>query len=141
MTLDRPLSDIPWPDAELEGIANDYERVSLSLELCDGTLRTVYADGYIGYRLTGFWDEAVIAFAALHDDHPYIAECSRSITERQGENWLDSGSPRRNERRWSAQIIELSDGAELAIVAAAFSVAVPCEVVRPDNSDLSRCRR
>jgi hypothetical protein len=101
----------------------DYDCVSLQLKESDGTFRTVVARGYIGYRLVGSWDEIVIERAELHEQHPFIDDCVRSLNARLSSAWPDSGSEARNLRSWLVLMIHFSDGAVMAIVAAEFDAS------------------
>jgi len=112
------LATIRWADAELQSVTVDYDAVVLRVRESAGSVRTLRAEGYIGYKLVGFWDEVVIDRAELCDTHPGLDACVDSIERRLGASWLDSGNVARNGRRWFALLLHLSDGAVLEVFAA-----------------------
>lgn len=116
------LGKIRWADAELRGVNIDYDAVSLIIRESDGALKTLRADGYIGYSLVGFWDEVVIERAEISETHAGLDACVNSIRQRLGTRWLDSGNESRNARHWFALLVHFSDGAVLEIFAARLAV-------------------
>jgi len=116
------LAEICWPDAELQCVTVDYDAVVLRVRESAGSVRTLRAEGHIGYNLVGFWDEVVIDRAELSDNHPGLDACVERIQRRLGANWLDSGNVARNGRRWFALLLHLSDGAVLEVFAARLQV-------------------
>ena len=116
------LGKIRWPDAELQSVAIDYAAVSLRVRENDGAVKTLRAEGYIGYTLVGFWDEVVVERAEVSDRHPGLDACVESLRRRLGASWLDSGNEARNERRWTALMVHFSDGSVLEVFAARLLV-------------------
>jgi len=116
------LGRIRWTDAELRDIKIDYDAVSLRVQESDGVVRTLRAEGYIGYSLVGFWDEVVVVGAEVVDEHLGLDACIASLQRRLGASWLDSGNHARNERRWSALLVHFSDASVLEVFAARFLV-------------------
>jgi hypothetical protein len=122
---DHALNTVLWPDADIEGITIDYDVFSLSINESTGRSRTIRGLGYIGFRMLGVWDEMIVEKAELRSNHPLIQECVENMTKRLGTSWMESGSPARNSRNWSALIVHLGDGCELQVVAADFVTTHP----------------
>jgi hypothetical protein len=118
------LGKIRWADAEVQGVAIDYDAVSLRVKESNGAVRTLRAEGYIGYALAGFWDEIVVERAEIADEHPGLNACLESLRRRLGASWLDSGNEARNGRAWSAILVHFSDGSVLEVFAARVCVAL-----------------
>lgn len=119
--IESSITDVLWPDAMLELVSADYHSVALRVRESTGRIRTVRCNGYIGYKLLGFWDEAVIRSAELIESSSFIEQCVNDISGRLGEVWLDSGDRERNTRHWRALIVHLSDGASVQVAASQFS--------------------
>ena len=116
------MESILWPDASLEHVSVDYDAVVLQVRESTGQVKSVRCEGHIAFELSGFWDEVIIESAQLVSEHPAIDRAVRSIAQRLGDGWTDSGNEQRNTRRWMALVIDLSDGCAIEVVAAKFSV-------------------
>ena len=117
---EQALNKVLWADADIERITVDYDVLSILLNESTSIKRTIRALGYIGYRMIGVWDEMIVEKAELLKNHPFIDECVDSMKRRLGTDWIETGSPSRNTRGWSALIVHLLDGCTLEVVAAAF---------------------
>lgn len=113
---------VRWVDAEILGVAIDYDTVSLRVRESDGALRTLRAWGYIGYSMNGFWDELIVERAEVLDAHERLDSCVDGIRRRLGSRWLDSGSESRNSRQWFALLVHFLDGSVLEVFAARLTV-------------------
>jgi hypothetical protein len=129
------LYSVSWPDAELREILIDYDRVRLHVREGSGQLVEVIVMGYIGYGVTGFWDEVVIERVELERDHASISRCVASLRRRFGDGPSDSGSPARNAGEWFALLVHFIDGAVLEVVAASLNVI---RIGGPDPGDLTQ---
>jgi hypothetical protein len=116
------LTDILWPDAELDSASVDYDDVTITVRESTGRQRSIRCEGHIGYELCGFWDEVIVEHAELTEHDEIIERCIRELSQRLGTDWPETGNASRNDRSWKALIIHLSDGAALKIVAARFFV-------------------
>jgi hypothetical protein len=115
------LSDVLWDDAEIKSISVGYGEVRISLVESTGKNRAVLCRGYIGYQMTGFWDEMVVERAEVVGSDQFLQENIGNLQSRYGQELPDTGCPERNGRLWKILRIHLSDGAILKIVAAEFS--------------------
>ena len=116
------LSAVSWPDAVLERVTVDYDAVRLDLSQSTGVIWTVLCEGHIAIRMDGFWDEVIISHAELSWVDPVVEHAVRAVKQRFRGALPDSGSPLRNERRFGALFVHLSDGCHLEVVAARFTV-------------------
>jgi hypothetical protein len=116
-----PLSEVLWPDAEVQSISIDYHDISIQLVESTGRRLVVIGSGYIGYQLTGFWDEVVVERAELSNIDPFLDECLRRHSQAHGRHPSPSGDPTRNLGTWKVLIIHFSDGIQLRVAAAQFS--------------------
>jgi hypothetical protein len=126
---------VRWADAELQGVSIDYDAVSLRVRESCGSMVVLRAEGYIGYKLVGFWDEVVIVRAEVTADHLGLDECARSIEQRLGPRWLDSGSDSRNRRDFFALLVHFSDGSVLEVYAAQLRVESRSELSGTPSGD------
>lgn len=116
------FNQVLWADAELASIDITYDCLRIKLQESSGQMKLVSCLGYIGYESLGFWDEIVIAKAALHSSHELIDRCINSIQKRLGKPIPDSGCSYRNNKVWSLLQIQFIDGNELNVVMAEISV-------------------
>lgn len=105
--------NILWADAELLGIAVDYENLSLTLRESTGQVRRVVCEGYIGYQALGVWDEIVVVEARLDVVGPFLTRCIEELDRRLGADRLPSGSEARNGMTAMELTMVLSDGCEV----------------------------
>ena len=118
------INKVLWPDAELESLTVDYDSVKMRIEESNGFSKVVTCHGYIGFEGIGLWDEIVIETASIHHDHELIHRSLTSISNRHGENIIDSGSSARNLRDWSLLSIKFIDDSEVNVVMSRVSVEV-----------------
>jgi hypothetical protein len=104
-----------WADAELLGIAVDYENLSLVLRESTGRLCRAVCEGYIGYEAIGMWDEIVVTEARLNVEGPFLARCCEDLERRLGASRHTSGSEPRNRAAAMELIVVLSDGCEVRV--------------------------
>src|SRR5262245_55196071 len=71
--------NILWADAELLGVAVDYENLFLTLRESTGQVRRVVCEGYIGYEAIGVWDEIVVVEARLSVVGPFLTRCVEEL--------------------------------------------------------------
>lgn len=116
----QALTEVLWPDAEIESLAVDYDAVRIVLAESTGARREVQCFGYIGFRVVGFWDEVVVADAALFESAPFIDECLHSLEVRHTLVLPRTDSSDRNAGRWTLLQVTLSDGVNIQIVASRF---------------------
>lgn len=109
------LTKVVWPDAELLRIEIDYEDVKLHVREPTGQVRRVICQGYLGYELSGFWDEVVIVSAEVSNRGSYLDHCLDSIAKRLGISPLPTGSDIRNNGQPMQLILTLSDGCQLNV--------------------------
>lgn len=115
------VNEIYWPDAELSGVAVDYDTVKVSLACVDGVGRTISGQGYIAMSFAPCWDELVVSECAVSDN----SELQRSALARLETSAafrLDSGSTARNSRAFKTLSLVFADGSELVLVAHEFLV-------------------
>lgn len=112
---------ILWPDAEIKEVVVDYDSVKIVVREATGSVKEVRCEGYIGYRVIGFWDEVVVERAEIKESGEMTSKCIEQLNSRLGQNWIDSGSPARNGRSFAELKVILGDGALLEVVAAKFT--------------------
>jgi len=94
------LAEIRWADAELQRVTVDYDAVVLRVRESDGKVRTLRAEGHIGYSLVGFWDEVIIVRAELSHTHPGLDASGESLQRRPGAGFVvDAAAVERARRR------------------------------------------
>lgn len=108
-------SAILWADASLERIEADFSDLVIIISEDTGTRRQVRCSGYIGYRLSGFWDEVIIDYALVHRSHPFISECESKLSGSP-----ESGCPARASSNNRLLEIALIDGCRLWVCAGRF---------------------
>lgn len=116
------LNDVLWADAELEKMEIDYGNVRISITESTEREIKISFKGYIGYSLTGFWDEIVIEKFVLHENHPFLDSCTKELEKKYGKNLPPSGDDVRNKKEWLLSELCLSDGTSIFIVANAAEV-------------------
>ena len=109
------LSQVLWPDAELCRIEVDYSDLQLVVKESTGLVKQVTCEGYLGYELTGLWDEMIISSAELAKEGPFLDRCLESITRRLGVSPPPSGSEARNRERAMQFTLTFSDGCQLNV--------------------------
>lgn len=123
MTGRSSINGLIWADAELEGLAVDYDDVVISVtETATNTARHVRCRGYIGYQAIGFWDEVIVESAWLDPAHDFLSVCRQNLERRFPKGAPETGQHSRNKRAWTTLVIKLIDGAEMLVVASEFEV-------------------
>jgi hypothetical protein len=117
------MLDVLWPDAEIESLTFDYDRVRLMVREPTGRVVSVDAHGPVGLEVDGFWDEIIVADADLVENHPFAERCWDSVTSRTTDDPPPSGSPDRNMRSFLTLVVTLVDGCHVRIAAARFTSA------------------
>ncbi len=118
----KSINSVLWPDAEIDNLSIDYDTVSISLKESTGRKRIITCEGYIGYKVVGFWDESIVASGNVEYNHPFITECLGVVRAKYGDKAWPTGSPARNQNNWSLLRIELIDGIEILIVCSVMYV-------------------
>ncbi len=111
------LQDILWSDAEIEKIEIDYSDVIVTITESTNRERKIKFKGYIGYSVSGFWDEIVIDKCVIHENHDFLQQCILELEKKYGRNIPDSGDDFRNQKSWKLVEICLSDETSILIVA------------------------
>lgn len=127
------LHDVYWPDAAVRQVTYDHDvaRVLIGRDGLPGQDRlagmswVVIAEGLIGVRHIGMWDEMHVERATLHANHPFAAECWLEVVRLNGREPVPSGSPQRNTLSYLTLEIEFQDRAVLLLAAASFRVDRP----------------
>jgi len=114
------LSDVLWPDAELESVTIDYDAVVLLLTESTGIKRRIFCHGHLGMELPGFWDEVVVAQGEVLDQDPFLDRCQTAIQERFRNSPPATGNDDRNSKVSRLLRVTLGDGTELKVVASRF---------------------
>jgi hypothetical protein len=102
-------------DAELSRIEIDYDDLKLLVREESGATKRVTCEGYLGYELSGFWDEVIVASAAVTEGGSFLDRCLSGIARRVGATPLPSGSEARNRERAMQLVVTLSDGCQLHV--------------------------
>lgn len=109
------LAQVIWPDAELSRIEIDYEDLKLLVREGSGAVKRVTCKGYLGYELSGFWDEVIITAAEVTEGGSFLDRCLSGIARRLGVAPLPSGSEARNQERAMQLVVTLGDGCQLHV--------------------------
>jgi hypothetical protein len=109
------LAQVLWPDAELSRIEIDYDDLKLLVREESGAIKRVTCQGYLGYELSGFWDEVIIATAEVTGEGAFLNRCLSGIALRAGSAPLPSGSEARNRERVMQLVVTLGDGCQLYV--------------------------
>lgn len=118
--LGRGISDVLWPDAEIQGVVFNYDDVIVSVREPTGRQVDLRCLGHIGLSIEGFWDEVVVDSADLVATHPFMDRCLASLRERLGDDLPPTGSPSRDAQDFTTLVITLSDGARILCTASEF---------------------
>ena len=114
--IEAALRAVLWTDAELNGITVDYSDFSLLIRQGDDSLKRVVCEGYLGFELTGFWDEVVISKAEILESGSLLDRCAASLESRLGAKPLPSGSEERNRAVAVIFAVTFGDGCQLNVV-------------------------
>ncbi len=118
------LAQVIWPDAELSRIEIDYDDLKLLVREASGTVKRVTCEGYLGYELSGFWDEIIVASAEVTEGGSFLDRCLSGIARRLGSSPLPSGSETRNRERAMQLVVTLGDGCQLNVAMKGLRVEV-----------------
>ena len=111
------LNDVLWADAEIEKMEIDYGNVLLTITESNDRKKNILFKGYIGYSVSGFWDEIVIEQFLLHENHPFLDSCIQQLEKKYGKNLPPSGDEYRNQKKWLLSEVCLIDGTSIFIAA------------------------
>ena len=73
---------IYWPDSHVDRFEAGYDEFAIEVhqDISGSKIRyLVRCLGYIGFQMTGFWDEMIVESARLYDAHAFIAECETRV--------------------------------------------------------------
>lgn len=119
------MNEINWTDSSLLDVKMDYDDVVLRVQEEAAAIWQIRFHGYIGFEVTGFWDELIIDHFQIYDHHPYIDECHEGIRNRTGAKSLSqsaSGCPARNQDSKNLFELTLIDECKFCVVYSSYTV-------------------
>lgn len=110
------INDYGWADWNLKKVEIDFEKVNIIVsDHEDGTLVAISCNDYIGLKIIGHWDEAIIEDIVVSEAGELIDQSIDVVKEKYGSNPVLGGGVKKIHDKWLQLEIRLIDGISLTV--------------------------